>query len=69
MIFSVPRTTRGAVETCMLAKPAMEKEDGVLVMDCDLEFYSKGYETRILESLKKPLEQVDGGGGVLFSIR
>jgi dTDP-glucose pyrophosphorylase len=65
-VFSVTRTTRGSVETCLYAKPAIEKQDAIIVMDCDLEFYSKSYEARILEELKKPVEQVDGGGLVCF---
>lgn len=42
-IFSVLKTTRGAVETCLMAESAIADEDGVVVMDCDLEFRSQRY--------------------------
>ena len=42
-IFSVLKTTRGAVETCLMAESAIDDEDGVVVMDCDLEFRSSQY--------------------------
>lgn len=47
-IFSVLKTTRGAVETCLMAESKIADEDGVIVMDCDLEFRSK----RFLEIIK-----------------
>lgn len=42
-IFSVIKTTRGAVETCLRAESAIADEDGIVVMDCDLEFRSQRY--------------------------
>lgn len=42
-IFSVLKTTRGAVETCLMAESAIADEDAVVVMDCDLEFRSQRY--------------------------
>ena len=42
-VFSVIKTTRGAVETCLIAESAIEDEDAVIVMDCDLEFRSKKF--------------------------
>lgn len=50
-IFSVLKTTRGAVETCLMAESAIGDEDGVVVMDCDLEFRSQRY----LEIIKTAL--------------
>ena len=40
-VFSVLKTTCGAVETCLMAESAIADEDAVIVMDCDLEFRSK----------------------------
>lgn len=60
-IISVEKTTRGAVETCMLAKDYITDSDGVLVMDCDLEFESKEYMTKVKHLLNEPIEKVNGG--------
>ena len=65
-IISVKKTTRGAVETCMLAKDYMEEDEGILVLDCDLEFKSTQFDELINESLSKPINQVDGGTLVSF---
>lgn len=64
-IFSVLKTTRGAVETCMMAEEVIADEDGVIVMDCDLEFRS----SKFLEILKGILSQSmnQSGGGALVS--
>ena len=40
-VFYVAKTTRGAVETCLIAEPVISDEDSIMVMDCDLEFRSK----------------------------
>ena len=48
-IFSVEKTTRGAVETCLIAESAIDENDAVIVMDCDLEFCSKTYIERVKE--------------------
>ena len=42
-LFSVVKTTRGAVETCLIAENAIADDDAVIVMDCDLEFRSKKF--------------------------
>lgn len=65
-IFSVQKTTRGAVETCLMARPAISSEDSIVVMDCDLEFYSKDYVANIKSILSQPVENVDGGMLVSF---
>lgn len=65
-IFSVEKTTRGAVETSMLAKDAIDMHDAILIMDCDLEFKSKGYNEGITEILSKDIKDVDGGMLVSF---
>lgn len=51
-IFAVQETTRGAVETCLMAREVIEEEDAVLVMDCDLEFISQGFNVLIKESFQ-----------------
>lgn len=65
-IFSVLKTTRGAVETCLMAESAINDDDGIVVMDCDLEFRSKGYVDGIRRLLSLPVEEVDGGMLVSF---
>jgi dTDP-glucose pyrophosphorylase len=65
-IFSVLKTTRGAVETCLIAESAIEDDEGVIVMDCDLEFRSKAFIDIIREFLSKPTIEADGGALVSF---
>ena len=65
-IFYVQKTTRGAVETCLMAEPVISDDDGIIVMDCDLEFRSKAYINSIREILSKSIEEVDGGMLVSF---
>ena len=65
-IFSVLRTTRGAVETCLMAESAIADDDAVIVMDCDLEFRSKEFIRIIKEILFMPAEMADGGALVSF---
>lgn len=64
-VFSVLKTTRGAVETCLMAKSAFSEEDAVIVMDCDLEFSSKALMENIQAIVSKPADEV--GGGLLVS--
>lgn len=65
-IFSVQKTTRGAVETCLMAESFISEDDGIIVMDCDLEFRSEAYINGIRQILEKPMEKVDGGMLVSF---
>lgn len=65
-VFFVEKTTRGAVETCLIAEPAIAEEDAVVVMDCDLEFRSKSYSQGIKDILGQPVEAVNGGLLVSF---
>ena len=51
MIYSVEKTTRGAVETCLMAEKGIDDNDAVVVMDCDLEFRSEAYRKIIEEAL------------------
>lgn len=53
-IFSVLKTTRGAVETCLMAESAIADEDAVIVMDCDLEFRSQRFLEIIRSVLVEP---------------
>lgn len=62
----VEKTTRGAVETCLVAKPAISEDDAIMVMDCDLEFRSKGFTEEIGKILRKPVNEVNGGLLVSF---
>lgn len=65
-IFSVLKTTRGAVETCLMAESAIADEDAVIVMDCDLEFRSKKFIEIIKGILLQTMEDANGGALVSF---
>lgn len=65
-IFSVMKTTRGAVETCLVAEPAIDDNDAVVVMDCDLEFRSKRYTELLYLALSQPICDTFGGALVSF---
>ena len=65
-VFYVEKTTRGAVETCLIAETTIADEDSIVVMDCDLEFRSKGYIQGIKHILEQPIENVNGGMLVSF---
>ena len=65
-IFSVLKTTRGAVETCLVAESAIDDEDAVMVMDCDLEFRSVRYNELVKQALSVPATEADGGALVSF---
>lgn len=65
-IFSVLKTTRGAVETCLMAESVIADEDGVIVMDCDLEFRSKRFLEILKDILSLHLEEAEGGALVSF---
>lgn len=65
-VFYVDKTTRGAVETCLMAESVISEEDSIVVMDCDLEFKSKEYIQGIKSILEKSVEEVNGGMLVSF---
>jgi dTDP-glucose pyrophosphorylase len=62
-VFAVKQTTRGAVETCLVAESAIADDDAVVVMDCDLEFASKEYT----DIIRDALNSTDARGGALVS--
>lgn len=63
-VFSVKETTRGAVETCLIAESHIDDDDAIVVIDCDLEFSSTKYKDLIEKSLNMEAEY---GGGALVS--
>ena len=65
-IFAVQKTTRGAVETCLLAKESIQDDEGIVVLDCDLEFSSANYRSLLLQSLRTPANEARGGALVSF---
>lgn len=65
-IFSVMKTTRGAVETCLIAESAIADDDAVIVMDCDLEFRSKKFIEILKEILAQSVDEANGGALVSF---
>lgn len=64
-VASISRTTKGAVETCLVAEKFLDEDDAVLVLDCDLEFRSKHFEGEV----KRHLLSSDAKGGVLVSFK
>ncbi len=65
-IIPVEKTTRGAVETCLLAKRYIHKDDAILVLDCDLEFKSHQFNALVKENLSQPVNKINGGILVSF---
>lgn len=65
-VFSVMKTTRGAVETCLVAESAIDDDDAVVVMDCDLEFRSMRYNDLVRRALLVTADEADGGALVSF---
>lgn len=65
-VFYVEKTTRGAVETCLIAEDAIADDDAVIIMDCDLEFRSDKYKELIEKALKETGEEARGGALVSF---
>ncbi len=63
-VYSVEKTTRGAVETCLVAEAGIADDDAVMVMDCDLEFRSEAYKRIIEEALNN--DNATGGALVSF---
>lgn len=65
-IYSVAKTTRGAVETCLKAEKGIADDDAVVVMDCDLEFRSKKYSDIIKRAVETSADSARGGALVSF---
>lgn len=66
-VFSVLQTTRGAVETCLIAESAIADEDAVVVMDCDLEFHSVKFNELVINALSVSADEAEGGALVSFN--
>lgn len=60
-ILNVKQTTRGAVETVMLAHELINKEQCILIMDCDLEFESNEFINTISSIVSQKNTHIDGG--------
>ena len=65
-VLFVEKTTRGAVETCLLAEKLMADEDAIVVLDCDLEFRSQTFMNGIKSILEQPSSVANGGLLVSF---
>lgn len=65
-VYYVEKTTRGAVETCLIAEDNIADDDAIVVMDCDLEFKSDEYVRLIKDSLEQSSEEARGGALVSF---
>ena len=59
-VYTVDKTTRGAVETCLIAEAGIAKDDAILVMDCDLEFRSSNYDEIIRNIINNPANSTEG---------
>ncbi len=62
IITTLPKMTRGAVETALATRKSLEPSEGLIVMDCDLWFHSAGYNKMVEDSLN---DVSDIGGGLL----
>ena len=65
-VLFVEKTTRGAVETCLMAGNLMAEEDAIMVLDCDLEFRSRTFMDGIKNILEQPSSEANGGMLVSF---
>ncbi len=65
-IIPVEYTTRGAVETCMLAAADFLEEEPLLVVDCDLEFKAQPLLDFIQQEAKLPEGERSGGALISF---
>jgi HAD superfamily hydrolase (TIGR01509 family) len=65
-IAAVEKTTKGAVETALYAENYIDDNEGILVIDCDLEFSSKNYNQAIENCLSADTPEVNGGVLVSF---
>lgn len=59
-VIVIPSLTRGAAETALAAENALNPNDGLIIMDCDLWFKSDGYEKMVHQSLEG-LSDITGG--------
>lgn len=66
-IVTLPKLTSGAVETCLAARPFMDEDDAILIMDCDLEWHCYNYT----DSIKRLLDNNnnDSISGMLLSFK
>ena len=64
-IVSLTDKTRGAAETVLHAKPYLDFESPLLILDCDIRFYSKYF----LELLQNPNQQFCDGALLSFKSR
>jgi dTDP-glucose pyrophosphorylase len=65
-IFRIEKATRGAVETCMVAKEVIDDNGAVLILDCDLYVYSRQFHELIEDICNSNFHEIDGGVLVSF---
>ena len=63
-IVVINKPTRGAVETCIAARPFIADSDAILILDCDLEWHCHNYMSMIAKLLQEDTSQI---GGMLLS--
>jgi len=64
-IVAIDETTRGSVETCLAAKSFISDNDAFIILDCDLEFKSKSFDSFIMNNLQLDNNENCIGGGVV----
>lgn len=60
IITVIPKMTEGAAETAYKAKPKLNLNDPLIIMDCDLWFKSDSYNSMV-ESVMDSSSDIDGG--------
>jgi dTDP-glucose pyrophosphorylase len=66
-IIVLPKLTRGAAESALAAKPELNLNDAVILLDCDLWFKSESYNKMVERSLTG--EQTIAAGLLTFSAK
>lgn len=64
-IVSVFKTTKGALETCMLVEKYINDDDAVILLDCDLEFKCKYFLKYLKEQLSTKVNELSDTGALL----
>jgi len=57
-IIAVEKTTRGALETVMLAEKYMNDDDCIISMDCDIQFSCNGYIEKICKKMQSASSRI-----------
>lgn len=64
-IVSVFKTTKGALETCMLVENYIKDDDAIILLDCDLEFKCNYFIKYLKEQLKTNVKDLTDTGALI----